>query len=477
MQASVDLWDDFDVPTAFLSENDEHVLFDLVEYVNTLDDPCPAWLKQKLAEISNKSSGVGKSSKGTTLPDLSIPVPTKADLCVSPPKECYSSSAESHSRSHSPPRECNNKVVTDNKPISSLNECYANFQAQANRPSTVPQRLQGNSIPLLPSSLRVTEELPFTDQWVLQQHQQLAVNLNYYAKGHDKQMKEIQQKKTKLREDFENNMHCLQEWEQSIIDFDKVVRANFVQEAKRLREIEQHLKETAALLKVTRQPMSSTSSEYVNSRESPALSSNGCCDESLDETSHLSYSISLPGAEANHPMIEDNSVKYCVTQNKSSIPSQYSAQFSPRLIPVREVPSEVCSSASNGSQESLTSETDSESDGLSSLEQCQEDSYHPVPSHIADHPNQSHSGYASSSQTYLDHSYPYPQQQIQVSSSSHPRVVPNQPNVPVIQPCPVILCGSAHTPKSSISYVPVHPCGNQVATTPSLEQLNGSGLV
>ena len=229
--------------------------------------------------------------------------------------------------------------------------------------------------------------------------------------------------------------------------------------------------------------MSSTSSEYVNSSESPALSSNGCCDESLDETSHLSYSISLPGAEANHPMIEDNSVKYCIAQNKSSIPYQYSVQSSSRLVPVREVPSDMCSSASDGSQESLTSETDSESDGLSSLELCQEDSYHPASSCIPNHPNQNCSGYPSSSQTYLDHSYPCSQQQIPVSSSRYPRVVPNpgllifQPNVPVPQPCPGTLCGSARKPESSISYVPVHPCGNQVATTPSLEPLNSSGLV
>ena len=46
---------------------------------------------------------------------------------------------------------------------------------------------------------------------------------NNYAWGHNKQMEEIQQRKTKLQKDFEDNMRLLQEWEQSITDFDKVV--------------------------------------------------------------------------------------------------------------------------------------------------------------------------------------------------------------------------------------------------------------
>ena len=46
MQALEDLWEDLCVPTAFISDNDEHVLFDLVNYVGTSMDPCPAWLKQ-----------------------------------------------------------------------------------------------------------------------------------------------------------------------------------------------------------------------------------------------------------------------------------------------------------------------------------------------------------------------------------------------------------------------------------------------
>ena len=59
--------------------------------------------------------------------------------------------------------------------------------------------------------------------------------------------------------------------------------------------------------------------------------------------------------------------RYYIAQD----PYQYSVQSSPRLIPVREVPSDVYSSASDGSQESLTSETYSEFNGLSSLGQCQ----------------------------------------------------------------------------------------------------------
>ena len=47
MQASVDLWDDFGVPIAFLSENDEHVLFDLVDYVSTIDDSMPSLAKSE----------------------------------------------------------------------------------------------------------------------------------------------------------------------------------------------------------------------------------------------------------------------------------------------------------------------------------------------------------------------------------------------------------------------------------------------
>ena len=42
MQALEDLWEDLCVPTAFISDNDEHVLFDLVDYVSTSMDPCPA---------------------------------------------------------------------------------------------------------------------------------------------------------------------------------------------------------------------------------------------------------------------------------------------------------------------------------------------------------------------------------------------------------------------------------------------------
>ena len=90
-------------------------------------------------------------------------------------------------------------------------------------PPIVPERPQSTLVPLLPSPQQITGELPLTNQWVLQQHQQLAVTLNNYAKGHNKQMEEIQQRKTKLRKDFEDNMRLLQEWEQSITDFDKVV--------------------------------------------------------------------------------------------------------------------------------------------------------------------------------------------------------------------------------------------------------------
>ena len=168
-------------------------------------------------------------------------------------------------------------------------------------------------------------------------------------------MKEIQQRKTKLRKDFEDNKHLLQEWEQSMIDFDKVVRASFIQEAKRLKEIEQHLGETAALLKVIKQSPTSTSSQETTTSE--YAQSNKCCPTDVNLESR----------------VEDNYVEYYVAQ----YPYQYSVQSSPRLVPVREVPSDVYSSASDESQESLTSGTDSEFHGLSSQEQCQQHSYHP----------------------------------------------------------------------------------------------------
>ena len=512
MQALEDLWEDLCVPTAFISDNDEHVLFDLVNYVSTSVDPCPVWLKQKLVELSSKTLTSVANSKGTLHPDMAVPVSSKVGTCVSPPKECYSSSTETHSRSPSSPKECYSDVVTGSKSISSHKECYPDFQDQDNippcdsyntkslsfpslecsgisaggdlnsasannsfigsRPSIVPEGPQSTSVPLLPLPHQISGELPLTHQWVLQQHQQLVVNLNNYAKGHNKQMEEIQQRKTKLRKDFEDNMRLLQEWEQSITDFDKVVRASFIQEAKRLKEIEQHLRETAALLKVTKQSLSSTSSQetstsgyaqpnkycptdvnlesgydqtsVANFRESQLLSNDGCCDKSLGETSDLSNSISIQDEDADHSRVEDNCVEYYVAQD----PCQYSVQSSPRLIPVREVPSEVYSSASDGSQESLTSETDSEFDGLSSQEQCQKHSFHPMPPGVLSHPNQGYSGHLPYSSTYLGYSHQYSQQQMPISSSRYP-TVPNpgvlmcQPNVPILQPCPVIVDGSA----------------------------------
>ena len=152
--------------------------------------------------------------------------------------------------------------------------------------------------------------------------------------------------------------------------------------------------------------------------------------------------------------------------------NQYSVQSSLRLIPVREVPFEVYSSASDGSQESLTSETYSEFDGLSSQEQCQKHSFH-----------QGYSGHLSYSPTYPGYSHQYSQKQMPISSSRYPTVVSNtgvlmcQPDVPILQPCPVIIDGSAPVVGRPIPYIPVHPCGNQIATTPSLEPLNSSGLV
>ena len=183
--------------------------------------------------------------------------------------------------------------------------------------------------------------------------------------------------------------------------------------------------------------------------------------------------------DADHSTVEDNCVEYRVAQN----PWQYSVQSSPRLIPVREVPSEVYSSASGGSQESLTSETDFDFDGLSSQEQCQKHSYHLMPSSVLSHPNQGYSGHLPYSSTYPGYSHQYSQQQMPISSPRYPTVVPNtgvlicQPNVQILQPCPMILDGSAPVGGRSIPYIPVHPCGNQIATTPSLELLNSSGLV
>ena len=508
MQALEDLWEDLCVPTTFISDNDEHVLFDLVDYVSTSVDPCPAWLKQKLAELSSKTSTSVANSKGTVHPDMAVPVSSKVGTCVSPPKECYSSSAEIHSRSPSSPKECYSNVITESKSISSLKECYPDFQDQDNvlphdpyntkspsfsslecsgisagdlnstsvnnsaitsRPFIVPERPQSTSVPSLPSPQQITGELPLTNQWVLQQHQQLAVTLNNYAKGHNKQMEEIQQRKTKLRKDFEDNMRLLQEWEQSITDFDKVVRASFIQEAKRLKEIEQHLRDTATLLKGTKQSPSSTSSQETST--SVYAQSSKCCPTDVNLESGCE--------DADHSRIEDNCVEYYVAQD----PYQYSVQSSPRLVPVREVPSDVYSSASDGSQESLTSETYSEFDGLSSLGQCQKHSVHPMPPHVSSHPNQGYSGHLSYSSTYLGYSHQYSQQQMPISSSRYPTVVPNtgvlmcQPNVPILQPCPVIIDGSAPVVGRSIPYIPMHPCGNPVATTPSLEPLNSSGLV
>ena len=216
MQALEDLWEDLCVPTAFISDNDEHVLFDLVNYVSTSVDPCPTWLKQKLAELSSKTSTSVANSKGTLHPDMAVPVSSKIGTCVSPPKECYSSSTETHSRSHSSPKECHtssvdsqslsspreyySNVVTGSKSISSLKECYPDFQDQdnilpcdsyntkslsvlslkrsgistgvdlnstsvnnsatASRLSIVPERPQSTSVPLLPSSHQISEELP-----------------------------------------------------------------------------------------------------------------------------------------------------------------------------------------------------------------------------------------------------------------------------------------------------------------------------
>ena len=282
-------------------------------------------------------------------------------------------------------------------------------------------------------------------------------------------MEEIQQRKTKLQKDFEDNMRLLQEWEQSITDFDKVVRASFIQEAKRLKEIEQHLRDTATLFKGTKQSPSSTLSQETST--SVYAQSSKCCPTDVNLESGCE--------DADHSRIEDNCVEYYVAQD----PYQYSVQSSLRLIPVREVPSEVYSSASDGSQESLTSETYSEVDGLSSQEQCQKHSFHPMPPSVSSHPNQGYSGHLSYSPTYPGYSHQYSQQQMPISSSRYPTVVPNtgvlmcQPNVPILQPCPVIIDGSAPVVGRSIPYIPVHPCGNQIATTPSLEPLNSSGLV
>ena len=464
-------------------------------------DPCPAWLKQKLAELSSKTLSSVVNSKGTLHPDMAVPVSSKVGTCVSPPKECYSSSTETHSRSPSSPKECYSDVVTGSKSISSLKECYPYFQDQdnilpcdscntkspsfpslecsgisaggdlnsafannssiASGPSIVPEGPQSTSVPLLPSPHQITAELPLTHQWVLQQHQQLVVNLNNYAKGHNKQMEEIQQRKIKLWKDFEDNMHLLQEWEQSITDFDKVVQASFIQEAKRLKEIEQHLRETAALLKVTKQSPSFTSSQETST--SGYAQSNKYCPTDVNLESRVEY----------------NCVEYYVAQDQC----QYSVQSSPRLVLVREVPSEVYSSASDGSQESLTPETDSEFNGLSSQEQYQKHSYHPMPPGVLSHPNQGYSGLLSHTPTYPGYSHQYSQQQMPISSSRYPTVVSNtgvlmcQPNVQILQPYPMILEGSAPVVGRSISYISMHPCGNPVATTPSLEPLNSSGLV
>ena len=45
MQALEDLWEDLCVPTAFISDNDEHVLFDLVDYVSHFCGSMPSMVK------------------------------------------------------------------------------------------------------------------------------------------------------------------------------------------------------------------------------------------------------------------------------------------------------------------------------------------------------------------------------------------------------------------------------------------------
>ena len=100
-----------------------------------------------------------------------------------------------------------------------------------------------------------------------------------------------------------------------------------------------------------------------------------------------------------------------------------------------------------------------------------------MPPHVSSHPNQGYSGHLSYSPTYPGYSHQYSQQQMPISSSRYPTVVPNtgvlmcEPNVQILQPCPMILGGSAPVLGRSIPYIPVHPCGNQTATTPSLEPL------
>ena len=93
-----------------------------------------------------------------------------------------------------------------------------------------------------------------------------------------------------------------------------------------------------------------------------------------------------------------------------------------------------------------------------------------------------YSGHLPYSSTYLGYSHQYSQQQMPISSSRYPTVhntgvLMCQPNVPILQPCPMIIDGSAPVVGKSIPFIPVHPCGNPFVTTPSLEPLNSSGLV
>ena len=65
----------------------------------------------------------------------------------------------------------------------------------------------------------------------------------------------------------------------------------------------------------------------------------------------------------------------------------------------------------------------------------------------------------------------------------YPRVISTigvpmyQPNIPVVQPCPVIPSGSTPIAGRSVPYLPVYHCRNPIATTPSFEPLNNSGLI
>ena len=217
------------LPIALISEKDEHLLSELGDSLIYPSDPYPEWIQHKLDEISNKASVSHIGHKDTPLSDTSTPISDSTD--VNHPKKCFSSLTQSRSTNSS--GDCYSEVDSSISNISSLHEYCPDLLSHDDILPEDSQNIQQQDFPLL-EMLEVPQHM---DQ-VAVQHQQLAANFNSYEKAYNKQMEDIRQRKMKLKKEFEDNMHALQEWEQSINNFDKVVRARFSQETKYLRHFE-----------------------------------------------------------------------------------------------------------------------------------------------------------------------------------------------------------------------------------------------